>query len=256
LDASDDAEDTDLFPRTFTINAVGSKNNHWAYAEINPISDLRFTALAPPLQGQTPVYDDINKGIDGRDINAPAEPVRLYTALGGRFCNLGVSGSDGIQRVSAGPNPGVDYQPITLAGFLLPNRSFRLGLLGTPNTKYTIQASEDLKSWVPLMSGLAPIDTWTLKPPENLNVSIAQSPTNNRNPLMQLTSILNRCRKITLPTAKGQLHHLLLPALLGVSPMAAPLLCARTPSIRASPSLTPPLSKMCGTTRPTTRSQQ
>ena len=158
LDASDDAEDTDLFPRTFTINAVGSKNNHWAYAEINPISDLRFTALAPPLQGQTPVYDDINKGIDGRDINAPAEPVRLYTALGGRFCNLGVSGSDGIQRVSAGPNPGVDYQPITLAGFLLPNRSFRLGLLGTPNTKYTIQASEDLKSWVPLMSGLAPID--------------------------------------------------------------------------------------------------
>jgi len=110
-DATDDAEDTDLFPRTFSIHAVGSKNNQWAYAEILPTPDFRFAALVPPLQGQTPVYDDINKGIDGRDINAPGEPVRIYTALGGRLCNLGVSGSDGSRRISAGPNPGVDLSP-------------------------------------------------------------------------------------------------------------------------------------------------
>jgi hypothetical protein len=104
----DDAEDTDLHPRTFTINPVGSKNNRWAYAEILPNPDFRFAALVAPPQGQTPVYDDINKGIDGRDINAPGEPVRIYTAFGGRFCNLGVSGSDGVRRISAGANPGVD----------------------------------------------------------------------------------------------------------------------------------------------------
>lgn len=104
----DDAEDIDLFPRTFSIYQVGSRNNKWAYAEIAPIPDFRFSALVSPPNGQTPLYDDLNKGIDGRDINAIGEPVRIFTALGGRFCDLGVSGSDGMHRISAGANPGTD----------------------------------------------------------------------------------------------------------------------------------------------------
>jgi hypothetical protein len=108
---SDDAEDSDLYPRTFTIHKVGTANNQWAYAEINPINDFLFAALAPPPPGQTPTYNDINQLIDGRDINAPAEPVRIYTALGGRLCNLDLPSSDGQRLISAGPNPGVDLLP-------------------------------------------------------------------------------------------------------------------------------------------------
>jgi hypothetical protein len=107
-DHIDDGEDTDLSPRDFKIHRAGEYNNQWAYAEIIPTPDLRFTALVPPAQGQIPTYDDVNKGIDGRDLNQPGEPVRVFTALGGRVCNLGVSASNGSLRVSAGANPGVD----------------------------------------------------------------------------------------------------------------------------------------------------
>jgi hypothetical protein len=75
---------------------------------INLLPDGRFTPLAPTPLGQTPVYDDKNKGIDGRNINDPGEPVRIFTSLGGRFCNLGVSATDGRYRISAGANPGKD----------------------------------------------------------------------------------------------------------------------------------------------------
>ncbi len=106
--SGDDAEDTDLHPRTFTIYGPGENGNRWAYATINPISDLRLALVAAPMPGQTPVYDDYDKGISGRDINAPGAPVRLYTAIGGRLCNLGVSSTDGSHRISAGANPGRD----------------------------------------------------------------------------------------------------------------------------------------------------
>lgn len=106
--AGDDAEDTDLHPRTFTVYAPGANGNQWAYATINPTTDLRLAPLTPPRPGQTPTYDDQDKGIAGRNINAPGEPVRIYTALGGRFCNLGVSSTDGTHRISAGANPGRD----------------------------------------------------------------------------------------------------------------------------------------------------
>lgn len=104
----DDAEDTDLHPRTFTIYSPGSNGNKWAYATINPVADSRFTLLTVPLPGQTPIYDDYDKGISGRNVNAPGAPVRVYTAIGGRICNLGVSSTDGTRRISAGANPGRD----------------------------------------------------------------------------------------------------------------------------------------------------
>jgi hypothetical protein len=108
----DDAEDTDLHPRNFIFHPFPpvdrAWSNHWAFAEINVIGDLRFTRLAPPPQGQTPAYNDINAGISGRDINAPGEPVRVFTAIGGRFANQGISGGNGFYRISAGANPGAD----------------------------------------------------------------------------------------------------------------------------------------------------
>jgi hypothetical protein len=105
-----DGEDTDLHPRTFTRWMPGSQNNEYAYAEIQPVSDFRFAPLAPALPEQTPTYDDVDNGISGRDISKPGEPVRIFTALGGRFANLSVSGTDGRFRISAAANPGVDQR--------------------------------------------------------------------------------------------------------------------------------------------------
>jgi hypothetical protein len=107
LTGNGDGEDTDLSPRTFNLHVPPSLSR-FAYADIVATPEGRFTVLAPPLPGQNPAYDDINNGISGRDINQPGEPVRIYTAIGGHFCNLGVSGANGSQRVSAGANPGKD----------------------------------------------------------------------------------------------------------------------------------------------------
>jgi hypothetical protein len=108
LSSSGDGEDTDLHPRNFAVWAQGSHGNQYAYAEILETPDLRFARLVSPAPGQTPTYDDLNFGISGRDIHALNEPVRIFTALGGRFCNLGVSSTDGKYRISAGANPGKD----------------------------------------------------------------------------------------------------------------------------------------------------
>ena len=104
-----ETEDSDLHPRTFTIHAARTYGNEYAYAEILPIPDGRYMPLRPPLPGQgAGDYDDINQGIDGLNIYGVAEPVRIYTAIGGRICNVGVSATDGRFRVSAGANPGRD----------------------------------------------------------------------------------------------------------------------------------------------------
>ncbi len=106
LSGNADGEDTDLHPRIFSLWIPGSRNNQFAYAEIQETSDLRFTPLVPPPPGQPPAYNDVDNGISGRDLNAPNEPVRIFTALGGRLANLGESGTDGRYRISAGANPG------------------------------------------------------------------------------------------------------------------------------------------------------
>ena len=105
----DDAgEDVDLHPREFDVREPDKSG--YAYALIVEIADGRFTRLEPPPPGQTPRY--LDEAIAGRDINAPNEPVAIHSAIGGQVVNLGVSGTDGEYRISAGATPGLD--PVSL----------------------------------------------------------------------------------------------------------------------------------------------
>lgn len=97
-------EDLDLHPRSFVIHP--SAGDSYAYAEILATPDTRYTKLAPPLPGQVPAYNDIEQRIDGRDINAPGEPVQVFSAIGGQIGNLGSAGTDGRIRIRAGSAPG------------------------------------------------------------------------------------------------------------------------------------------------------
>ena len=97
-------EDVDLHPRTF--ESPQRDDSGYAYALIIETTDGRFARLEPPLQGQAPRYRD--ERIGGRDINAPGEPVAIHSAIGGQVVNMGVSGSNGNYRISAGVTPGAD----------------------------------------------------------------------------------------------------------------------------------------------------
>ena len=97
-------EDVDLHPREFDVRK--SDKSGYAYALIVETTDGRFGRLEPPLPGQTPRY--LDEAIAGRDINAPNEPVAIHSAIGGQVVNLGVSGTDGEYRISAGTTPGLD----------------------------------------------------------------------------------------------------------------------------------------------------
>ena len=101
-------EDVDLHPRKFKIHNL-SKRNEYAYALILKTPDRKFGRLELPSFGKTPLYqDDVEKGITGRDINAPGEPVAIHSAIGGQIMNLGVAGTNGEYRISAGATPGLD----------------------------------------------------------------------------------------------------------------------------------------------------
>lgn len=97
-------EDEDLHPREFDIRP--SDRNGYAYALIIKTPDGRFGRLEPTRPGQTPRYRD--EGITGRDINASGEPVAIHSAIGGQVVNLGVAGTNGEYRISAGATPGLD----------------------------------------------------------------------------------------------------------------------------------------------------
>ena len=97
-------EDVDLHPRTFAFREPDESG--YAYALIVEMADGRFGRLEPPLPGHTARYRD--DSISGREINAPKEPVAIHSAIGGRIVNLGISGTDGEYRISAGTTPGLD----------------------------------------------------------------------------------------------------------------------------------------------------
>lgn len=114
-----DGEDTDLHPRTFDKHPPNQNGNRFAYAEIIASPDLMYKKLSTPASGSVPDYDDRNQGINGRDINAPKEPVRIFTTIGDRVIDQCVSlrvgdqiinqcgsATDGKVRISAGTNPG------------------------------------------------------------------------------------------------------------------------------------------------------
>ena len=101
-------EDVDLHPRGFDIRKPDKSG--YAYALIVDQADGRFGRLEPASStSQSLRYrDDVEKGIAGRDINAPGEPVAIHSAIGGQIVNLGVAGTDGEYRISAGATPGVE----------------------------------------------------------------------------------------------------------------------------------------------------
>ncbi|TBD34344.1 hypothetical protein [Rhizobium ruizarguesonis] len=97
-------EDPDLLPRSFLLHAASG--DYYAYAEIVPTPDTKFTLLRPAAPGMTPEYDDIEHGISGRDINQTGEPVLVFSAIGGHIANLGIRSSDGRFQLTGGVDPG------------------------------------------------------------------------------------------------------------------------------------------------------
>jgi hypothetical protein len=104
-----EGEDIDLHPRSFAVKPASGDS--YAYAEILPTPDTRFTELKPPSSGTIPAYNDDEHGIAGRNINEPGEPVVVFSAIGGQLVNLGAPGTDGKRRVSVGANPGPSRRP-------------------------------------------------------------------------------------------------------------------------------------------------
>jgi hypothetical protein len=99
---SGDAEDTSTHPRKFVIHEAGSNGNQFAYAELEPGTDLHFRPL-DPANGVTSDYDDLTKGITGLHTDAIGRPVRIFTVIGERIISIDAAATDGVHVLFTGP---------------------------------------------------------------------------------------------------------------------------------------------------------